>query len=175
MRGKPGVAPPYCYSYSRTNDKRWSQGCKGARMVITIDPGSQEPLYRQIRSQIIEAIAAGELVAGDGLPSVRALASDLGVNLHTVNKAYAVLRDEGYLTMRGRSGAVVARRDLTSVRKRAGAQDELMAEELRRLALAFKARGGDEEAFVGEARAQARSVFGNGCAQGCAEGGRDER
>ena len=75
------------------------------RMVIRIDQKSEEPLYLQIRSQIIAAIATGELVPGTALPSVRALASDLGINLHTVNKAYAVLRDEGYVLMRGRSGA----------------------------------------------------------------------
>ena len=77
-------------------------------MIIRIDKMSEDPLYLQIRSQIIGAIARGELRAGDNLPSVRSLAADLGINLHTVNKAYAVLRDEGYLIMRGRSGAFVA-------------------------------------------------------------------
>ena len=129
-------------------------------MVITIDTGSTEPLYRQIRAQIIEAIASGELVAGDGLPSVRALAGDLGVNLHTVNRAYAILRDEGYLTMRGRSGAVVARRDLASVRRRSDEQDALMAEELRRLVVAHKARGGTAQAFLDEARVQVEAAYG---------------
>lgn len=137
-------------------------------MVITIDTGSSEPLYRQIRAQIIEAIASGELVAGDGLPSVRALAGDLGVNLHTVNRAYAILRDEGYLTMRGRSGAVVARRDLASVRRRSDEQDALMAEELRRLAVAHKARGGAAQAFLDEARAQVEAVYGDGAVDGAA-------
>ena len=74
-------------------------------MILRIDQGSQEPLYLQIRNQLVGAIARGELLPGDRLPGVRALASDLGINLHTVNKAYAVLRDEGYLLMRGRSGA----------------------------------------------------------------------
>ena len=73
-------------------------------MVIRIDQKSEEPLYLQIRSQIIAAIATGELVPGTALPSVRALASDLGINLHTVNKAYAVLRDEGYVTLSPASG-----------------------------------------------------------------------
>ena len=77
-------------------------------MIVRIDQKSEEPLYLQIRSQIIAAIATGELVPGTALPSVRALASDLGINLHTVNKAYAVLRDEGYVLMRGRSGAYIA-------------------------------------------------------------------
>lgn len=129
-------------------------------MVITIDPGSKEPLYQQIRSQIIEAIACGELVKGDSLPSVRSLGDDLGINLHTVNKAYAVLRDEGYLTMRGRAGAVVAPRGSASVERRAKEQDQLMGEELRRLALACKARGGTRGSFLEEAARQADEVFG---------------
>ncbi len=135
-------------------------------MVITIDPGSQEPLYQQIRTQVIAAIASGELAPGDGLPSVRALAGDLGINLHTVNKAYAVLRDEGYLAMRGRAGAVVAPRDSAAVRRRSEEQDELMGEGLRRLATAFRARGGTREAFLDEARAAAEAAFGPGAARG---------
>ncbi len=128
-------------------------------MVITIDPGSKEPLYQQIRSQIIEAIANGELVEGDSLPSVRSLGDDLGINLHTVNKAYAVLRDEGYLTMRGRAGAVVAPRGSASVERRIKEQDAVMGDELRALALAYKARGGTREGFLGEAVRQADAVF----------------
>ena len=64
-------------------------------MPIVIDQMSEEPIYQQIRTQVIGAIATGELSPGESLPSVRSLARDLGVNLHTVNKAYAVLRDEG--------------------------------------------------------------------------------
>lgn len=64
-------------------------------MYIVVNDMVDEPLYMQIRSQIIAGIARGDLAAGDALPSVRRLASDLGINLHTVNKAYAVLRDEG--------------------------------------------------------------------------------
>ncbi len=77
-------------------------------MLIRIDQSAPDPLYRQIRDQIVAALASGELAPGNTLPSVRSLASDLGINLHTVNKAYALLRDEGYVVMRGRSGAVIA-------------------------------------------------------------------
>ena len=56
-------------------------------MPVVIDQMSEEPIYRQIRAQVIEAIATGELSPGDPLPSVRSLARDLGVNLHTVTKA----------------------------------------------------------------------------------------
>ena len=77
-------------------------------MYSVVNDMVDEPLYMQIRSQIIAGIARGDLTAGDALPSVRRLASDLGINLHTVNKAYAVLRDEGYIVVRGRAGAFIA-------------------------------------------------------------------
>lgn len=130
-------------------------------MVIVIDPASSDAIYLQIRSQIIAAIASGELEAGESLPSVRSLASDLGINLHTVNKAYAVLRDEGYLLMRGRSGAVVADRSIATVRRRGQEQDERMAQGLYRLALAHRARGGSKEDFLDEATRQAFRAFDN--------------
>ena len=117
-------------------------------MVIRIDQKSEEPLYLQIRSQIIAAIATGELVPGTALPSVRALASDLGINLHTVNKAYAVLRDEGYVLMRGRSGAYIA--DPCEDDRADRAQIELakMEDGLFELALAHRARGGTWGEFL---------------------------
>jgi GntR family transcriptional regulator len=67
------------------------------------------PIYQQIRNRIVEAIAAGELAAGSGLPATRQLAVDLGVNFHTVNKAYDLLRREGLLRMSRKAGAVVQR------------------------------------------------------------------
>jgi DNA-binding transcriptional regulator YhcF (GntR family) len=57
----------------------------------------------------VEAIAAGELVQGSGLPSTRRLAADLGVNFHTVNKGYDLLRQQGLLRLNRKSGAVVVR------------------------------------------------------------------
>ncbi|HIS39791.1 MAG TPA: GntR family transcriptional regulator [Candidatus Aphodovivens avistercoris] len=128
-------------------------------MIVRIDQMSSEPVYLQVRDQIVAAIARGELRPSDRLPSVRALASDLGINLHTVNKAYAVLRDEGYLLMRGRSGAVVAdyRQAASAERKAAGA--EKIASELYRLALEHCAQGGTEEEFLEEARLQAGRAY----------------
>ena len=128
-------------------------------MPIVIDQMSEDPIYQQIRTQVIGAIATGELSPGGPLPSVRSLARDLGVNLHTVNKAYAVLRDEGYLIMRGRSGAFVADIRDSPVHHLTAEQDWLMGKELRRLAVAFRARGGSESAFVEEAARQARAAF----------------
>ena len=113
-------------------------------MILRIDQTSPDPVYLQIRDQIVGAIARGELLPADRLPSVRALASDLGVNLHTVNKAYAVLRDEGYLLMRGRSGATVADYRQVATPERKAANVERLASELHRLALEHRAQGGTE-------------------------------
>ena len=96
-------------------------------MVIRIDQSDEVPIYLQIRNQIIEGIARGELSSGDSLPSVRQLAADLGINLHTVNKAYAVLRDEGYVAMRGRKGAFIANAQSIGAPSHQTIDDERMA------------------------------------------------
>ena len=128
-------------------------------MLLDIDLASQEPIFKQIRTQIVGAIATGELSPGDALPSVRSLAGDLGVNMHTVNKAYAVLRDEGDVAMRGRSGAVIADTARSMSSAKAQEQRELIASELSRLALEFRAQGGTREEFLALASTEARSVF----------------
>lgn len=128
-------------------------------MIVRIDQTSSDPVYQQIRDQIVGAIARGELQPGVRLPSVRALASDLGINLHTVNKAYALLRDQGHLLMRGRSGAIVADFQQTATPERVAANAERLSEELYRLALEHCAQGGSEREFVDKARAQARKAF----------------
>ena len=77
-------------------------------MVIEIDFNSQEALYLQLRNQIILGIATARFREGDALPSVRQLADDIGINMHTVNKAYTVLKQEGLVKMDRRKGAVIA-------------------------------------------------------------------
>jgi DNA-binding transcriptional regulator YhcF (GntR family) len=77
-------------------------------MIIEINPASTVPIYEQLREQVILGIASGKLSPGEVLPSVRNLGADLGINFHTVNKAYAMLHDEGYIIMNRRLGAVVA-------------------------------------------------------------------
>ncbi len=77
-------------------------------MVITLQLDSSVPLYQQIQTQVIAGIAQGELAPGEQLPSVRALAAQLGINLHTVNKAYNLLQDGGYVVIQGRAGARIA-------------------------------------------------------------------
>ena len=77
-------------------------------MIIRIDFNSTEAIYMQLRNQIIMGIATAELREGDSLPSVRHLAEEIGINMHTVNKAYAVLREEGIIHLDRRRGAVIA-------------------------------------------------------------------
>lgn len=77
-------------------------------MVIRIDFGSEEAFYMQLYNQIIYGIANAQLLPGDTLPSVRELAETVGINMHTVNKAYAILRQDGYLRLDRRNGAVIA-------------------------------------------------------------------
>ncbi len=76
-------------------------------MLISIDFNSNEAIYMQLRNQIIIGIAQDRIKDGESLPSVRQLAEELGVNMHTVNKAYALLRNDGYLKLDRRRGAVV--------------------------------------------------------------------
>jgi len=77
-------------------------------MVIEIDFSSEEALYLQLRNKIILGIASARFQEGDALPSVRQLADDIGINMHTVNKAYTVLKQEGFLKVDRRKGAVIA-------------------------------------------------------------------
>ena len=77
-------------------------------MIIEIDFNSDEALYLQLRNQIILGIALDEYHEGDPLPSVRQLADDIGINMHTVNKAYSVLRQDGYVKVDRRRGAVIS-------------------------------------------------------------------
>ena len=76
-------------------------------MFIELDFNSNEAIYMQLRNQIILGIAQDKIKNGESLPSVRQLAEDIGVNMHTVNKAYALLRNDGYLKLDRRKGAVV--------------------------------------------------------------------
>ena len=77
-------------------------------MIIEIDFNSNEALYMQLRNQIIMGIATSQFHEGDSLPSVRQLADTIGINMHTVNKAYSVLKQEGFLQLDRRKGAVIA-------------------------------------------------------------------
>ena len=77
-------------------------------MYIEIDFNSDEALYLQLRNQIILGIATSRFREGDSLPSVRQLAETIGINMHTVNKAYTVLKQEGYVKVDRRKGAMIS-------------------------------------------------------------------
>ena len=83
-------------------------------MLLSLDFSGDTPIYQQIRNQIVVGIASGQLKSGDKLPTIRALADEAGVNMMTVNKAYAMLKQEGYITADRRGGTVVAGRAETS-------------------------------------------------------------
>lgn len=77
-------------------------------MIIEVDFDSDEAIYIQLCNQIIMGIATSVIREGDSLPSVRQLADTIGVNMHTVNKAYSVLKREGYISLDKRRGAVIS-------------------------------------------------------------------
>ena len=77
-------------------------------MILELDFNSEEALYIQLRNQIILGIATNRFHEGDVLPSVRQLADTIGINMHTVNKAYTVLKQEGFVKVDRRRGAVIS-------------------------------------------------------------------
>ena len=95
-------------------------------MMVIIERDSDEPVYEQIARQVREHVVSGELRPGSPLPTVRTLASDLGVNLNTVARAYRVLEDEGFLHIRDRSGA-----EVSAPSRRPPADREKLRQELR--------------------------------------------
>jgi GntR family transcriptional regulator len=80
-------------------------------MMIKIEFESKVPIYQQLKNQIIKGIASGELKEGESMPSVRQLAKDIGINLHTVNKTYKILKNEGFLITHRRKKVMVNSRE----------------------------------------------------------------
>lgn len=113
-------------------------------MFLEIDFKSDLPIYEQIRRGIIIGLANGQIKPGDKLPSVREMAENIGINLHTVNKAYKLLEADGVLTMDRRFGSLVSgvnhpMKDFDS---------EKMASELDLLIAIAKLKGLSEEEFI---------------------------
>jgi len=79
-------------------------------MLLSLDYAGDVPIYQQLRNQIVLGIASGALRPGEKLPTIRALALELGINMMTVSKAYQILKQEGYIASDRRSGAWVAPR-----------------------------------------------------------------
>ena len=89
-------------------------------MFLEIDFASDQPIYEQIRRGIIKSLSQNDLQYGETLPSVRQLASDMGVNLHTVNKAYKILEEDGIIVMDRRFGSKIVdkTKDISEIQKR---------------------------------------------------------
>ena len=104
MTSAQQVGTPRCYLCSICCTSKNRPG-----ILLSVEPDGPVPIYQQIRDRIVEAIATGEAAVGSGLPSTRQLAVDLGINFHTVNKAYDQLRQEGLLRIGRKAGAVVQR------------------------------------------------------------------
>ena len=81
---------------------------KEIEMIIEIDFNSDEAIYVQLCNQIILGIATSQFREGEQLPSVRQLAETIGINMHTVNKAYSILQQEGFVKIDRRRGAIIA-------------------------------------------------------------------
>ena len=76
-------------------------------MLVQIDPSSTVPLFEQVAASLRRSLADGHPAPGQQLPPARELATALEINVHTVLRAYALLRDEGLIDLRRRRGAVV--------------------------------------------------------------------
>ncbi|MEC0172403.1 GntR family transcriptional regulator [Paenibacillus graminis] len=127
-------------------------------MFIELDLQSETPIYAQLVDQIVEGIASGALQPGDPLPSVRRLAEDLGINLHTVNKSYNLLKQEGFLQVHRKKGVIVQPDGMPGVTE---AFEEKLRQQLRSLAAAAAVRGMTEEAFTQESRSVYRNTITN--------------
>ncbi len=119
-------------------------------MILKLDFSSDIPIYQQIRNQIVLGVAGGELKPGEKIPTMRALADEAGINFMTVNKAYALLKQEGIIVTDRRNGARICDRELfqretakTEPKLSEGTQNAL------RLVIAeAKLAGMDREAFL---------------------------
>ena len=128
-------------------------------MILQLDMSGETPIYLQIRNQIILGIGRGELHPGDSLPTVRQLASDVGINAMTVNKAYALLKAEGYIEIDRRHGAMIC-----PIPEPPEDIDKEMKEQLALLAAQAAARGISREKFMeacAEAVESAKILGGN--------------
>ncbi len=109
-------------------------------MLLKLDFSDETPIYLQIRNQIVMGIASGALSRGERLPTIRALANESGINMMTANKAYALLKQEGYIVADRRSGARVS--DKTPQ------PPQRAREELRLLASQLKLAGVNKDEFL---------------------------
>lgn len=99
-------------------------------MLIEIQTNSSVPIYLQLAHQLIEGIVRGELKPGDSLPSVRSFAADLGMNMHTVNKAYHYLEEKEFIQIVPKSGVII---HPNGIKEATEIEKEMLKEQLRPL------------------------------------------
>ncbi|MCM3749459.1 GntR family transcriptional regulator [Paenibacillus pasadenensis] len=126
-------------------------------MIVTLDYESEVPLYSQLYDEIVRGIAEGSMKPGESLPSVRSLAGDLSINLHTVNKTYQLLKQEGHVLIHRQKGAVV---QPPGSAKATPEYMERMERQLRSLAAESICRQLDEAQFLESCRSIYREVKG---------------
>ena len=112
-------------------------------MIIILQDGSEVPVFKQIRNQIVMGISDGRLKPGEKLPTVRALAEEIGINSMTVNKAYQLLKQEGYIMTDRRNGVRV--KESFSLTPELSAEAK---EQLKQLISEARIRGISRDAFV---------------------------
>jgi len=127
-------------------------------LTLTIDRGREEPVYEQVAHQIRQLIALGALGLGVTHPSVRQLAGDLGVNLNTIARAYRLLEGEGFLVIRGRSGAKVA---APAIEVEGSAQTKLL-EEMRTTLARLRQAGVTTDELLEIVRSEVLALDGRG-------------
>lgn len=115
-------------------------------MLLQIDVNSEETLYTQLANQIRYGIAKGYLQPDDPLPSVRNLASELGINMHTVSKAYNKLKEEGVIIVNRSKGVRISSGVLTD--RRTG-YETVLEEKIRQLVSQSICNGIGEKRFLG--------------------------
>lgn len=94
-------------------------------MILHIDYNSNIPIYLQLRNEIVRGIGNGDIKNGELLPTVRSLANDLQVNTMTVSKAYALLKQEGFISTDRRLGARVFPVCFTNLQDQMKLEDDL--------------------------------------------------
>jgi DNA-binding transcriptional regulator YhcF (GntR family) len=80
----------------------------GAMIRFSIRHDGDTPPFEQLRRQVVDAVASGELAPGTRMPTVRALATELDLAVNTVAKAYRALETDHVIETRGRAGSFVA-------------------------------------------------------------------
>jgi GntR family transcriptional regulator len=127
--------------------------------MLRIDLASSVPIYEQIANGLRAELVSGRFSPGTKLPTVRALAIDLGVHHNTVAEAYRQLANEGWLELKRHRGAMVRERDLP----RAGRDAmERFARPLRELVARALGEGLSRNALAREMIKSARKLDGGG-------------